>query len=86
MSIGSDNMKTTDYICDICGEKRGLDVIPYYGTRYRHVYRFKRIDLKAFISGKNDIEKYDICSECLAKFSRFVQEQKSIDIEPEKDI
>lgn len=78
-------MKTVDYICDICGKKRGSYVNNCYSF-YRHVYRFKRIDLKAFINGKNDIEKYDICSECLAKFSRFVQEQKSIDIEPEKDI
>ena len=94
MIIVSDNMKTINYVCDICGEKRGPYVTPFslelndrpFRIKYRNVYRFKRIDLKAFISGKNLIEKYDICSGCLDKFTRFVQEQKSIDIEPEKDI
>ena len=65
-------MKTINYTCDICGKERGS----YYtvnGCKYRNVYRFKKIDLLCFVSGKSDIEKCDICNECLYKFKNFVR-------------
>lgn len=76
-------MRSTKITCDICGKERGAYSTPY-GGKYRAVYRFKRRNLFCFINGKDDIEKYDICDECLSKFSKFVKQENESYVEANK--